>query len=129
MHSLPTLIFSTNQDSSKILHIKSRPKLWEPSCQGPDKWNRFTGWYFKIFFQGFSPKSVELIRGSKSPFFLKFTRWGAPSVFAGGRLRAPWPPTLHRKGVYFYTDPNLVSLCSDHFCTCRKKNPIKIYAF
>ncbi len=64
----------------------------------------------------------------------KLTRWGAPSVFAGGKLRTPSPPTLHRKGVYFYTvkkstcyHPNLVSLCSDHFCACRKKYPIKIY--
>ena len=56
-------------------------------------------------------------------------RWGAPSVFDGGSLRTPLPSTLHRKAVYFYTDPNLVSLYSDHFCACRKKYPIKIYAF
>ncbi len=27
------------------------------------------------------------------------------------------------------THPNLVSLCSDHFCACRKKYPIQIYAY
>ena len=55
--------------------------------------------------------------------------WSAPSVFAGGRLRTPLPSRLHRKAVYFYTDPNLVSLCPYHFCTCRKQIPVKVYAF
>ncbi len=38
--------------------------------------------------------------------WMLFAWWGAPSVFAGGRLRTPSPPTLHVKSVYFCTDYN-----------------------
>ncbi len=47
--------------------------------------------------------------------------------------RAPSPLMLHRKAVYILDSigyhPNLVSLCSDHFCAYRKLYPITIYAF
>ncbi len=64
-------------------------------------------------------------------------RWGAPSVFSSGKLRAPWLPTLQRKAglytptptqIWYHCYPNLVSLCSDHLCACRKKYTIAIYA-
>ncbi len=36
--------------------------------------------------------------------------------------RSIFPPTTNQ------IHPNLVSLCSNHFCACRKKYPIRIYS-
>ena len=98
MHSLSTLIVS--HDQSRFCTIRSNANLAALSCQGPDKCNGFimtvsiltglsTGWC--LTFQGFSPKSVELIRGSNSRHARDKCKslplsWGAPSVFAGRRL-------------------------------------------
>ncbi len=91
---------------------------------GPVRWKCFNN-------------SDQLVKPPAEPSSETHSRWGAPSVFSSGRLRAPWP--IHQPWEtcrLFFTPTtiyrlpyhaNLVSLCSDHFCAYRKKYPIGIY--